>query len=45
MKSQAGYYGSAIVAGALAGSLVWLWLAYGASVFLAMTEALLAWCL
>ncbi|WP_156892401.1 hypothetical protein [Salaquimonas pukyongi] len=36
---------SAIAAGLLLGITAWLWHVHGASVFIAMTESLLAWCL
>ncbi|MCO5134841.1 MAG: hypothetical protein M9908_10985 [Phyllobacteriaceae bacterium] len=39
------FIASAATAGLLVGTTAWLWHVHGASVFIAMTESLLAWCL
>ncbi|MCB1422380.1 MAG: hypothetical protein KDJ69_07910 [Nitratireductor sp.] len=39
------FFASALTAGLFAGAIAWLWHVHGASVFIAMTESLLAWCM
>lgn len=39
------FFASAVTGGLLIGAIAWLWHVHGASVFIAMTESLLAWCM